>query len=162
MHLPYLLINTAFLAQAVWTIGTNDQVEPDIDYGTFQDPSSNVRPRFRYWVNDASLNLSVVAEDVKAMGESGAGGLELLGYYLYGDTLNYGAQMQCPLQSDWTIFGFGSPAWSKFINAMFGGDNANISARESGRHRLGDSKEIRLTRGLGNGTKPRRRCPSAI
>ncbi|PYH34346.1 uncharacterized protein BO87DRAFT_308478 [Aspergillus neoniger CBS 115656] len=118
MHLPYLLINTAFLAQAVWTIGTNDQVEPDIDYGTFQDPSSNVRPRFRYWVNDASLNLNVVAEDVKAMGESGAGGLELLGYYLYGDTLNYGAQMQCPLQSDWTTFGFGSPAWKSLADTV--------------------------------------------
>lgn len=113
MYLPYLFINTALIAQAVWSVGTNDQVEPDFDYGSFQNPSSNVRPRFRYWVNDASVNLSVVAEDVKAMGEAGAGGLELLGYYLYGDSLNNGGLLQCPLQSDWTTFGFGSPAWSK-------------------------------------------------
>lgn len=112
MHLSYRLINTALLVQSVFATGTNDQVEPDIDYGSFQNPSSNVRPRFRYWVNDASMNLSVVAEDVKAMGKAGAGGLELLGYYLYGDSSNLDGQLQCPLQTDWTIFGFGSPAWS--------------------------------------------------
>lgn len=27
----------------------NDQVEAAIDSGTFQDPSVNVRPRFRFW-----------------------------------------------------------------------------------------------------------------
>ncbi|OJZ80886.1 hypothetical protein ASPFODRAFT_37812 [Aspergillus luchuensis CBS 106.47] len=118
MYLPYLFINTALIAQAVWSVGTNDQVEPDFDYGSFQNPSSNVRPRFRYWVNDASVNLSVVAEDVKAMGEAGAGGLELLGYYLYGDSLNNGGLLQCPLQSDWTIFGFGSPAWKDLVDTV--------------------------------------------
>ncbi|GLB02333.1 hypothetical protein AtubIFM57258_003678 [Aspergillus tubingensis] len=118
MYLPYLFINTALIAQAVWSVGTNDQVEPDFDYGSFQNPSSNVRPRFRYWVNDASVNLSVVAEDVKVMGEAGAGGLELLGYYLYGDSPNNGGLWQCPLQSDWTTFGFGSPAWKDLVDTV--------------------------------------------
>ncbi|OJJ77643.1 hypothetical protein ASPBRDRAFT_25289 [Aspergillus brasiliensis CBS 101740] len=118
MQLPYLLINTALFIQIVSAVGINDQVEPDIDYGTFQDPSSNVRPRFRYWVNDASINPSVVAEDVKAIGKAGAGGLELLGYYLYGDSQNLGGQLQCPLQSDWTIFGFGSPAWKNLVDTV--------------------------------------------
>ncbi|GKZ38031.1 hypothetical protein AbraIFM66950_009945 [Aspergillus brasiliensis] len=118
MQLPYLLINTALFVQIVSAVGTNDQVEPDIDYGTFQDPSSNVRPRFRYWVNDASINPSVVAEDVKAIGEAGAGGLELLGYYLYGDSKSYYGLLQCPLQSDWTIFGFGSPAWKNLVDTV--------------------------------------------
>ncbi|GKZ68760.1 hypothetical protein AnigIFM50267_003505 [Aspergillus niger] len=118
MHLSYRLINTALLVQSVFATGTNDQVEPDIDYGSFQNPSSNVRPRFRYWVNDASMNLSVVAEDVKAMGKAGAGGLELLGYYLYGDSSNLDGQLQCPLQTDWTIFGFGSPAWKDLVDTV--------------------------------------------
>jgi hypothetical protein len=92
--------------------GTNDQIYPSLDYGTFQSPSSNVRPRFRYWANDASLNLSRVAEDVKDAGTAGAGGVELLGYYLYGDNQEHGGGNAAPLQSDWTVNGFGSPAWS--------------------------------------------------
>lgn len=95
-------------------LGTDDQVQPDIDYGTFQSPASIVRPRFRYWVNDASMNLSVVAEDIKAIGRMGAGGIELLGYYLYGGSQNYGGQLAAPLQTDWTVYGFGTPAWSRW------------------------------------------------
>ena len=93
-------------------VGTDDQVDEPINYGTFQDPSSNVRPRFRYWPNDASVNLSQVADDVKNAGLAGAGGVELLGYYLYGDT-GYGGDDVSPLQSDWTVYGWGLPSWSK-------------------------------------------------
>lgn len=100
-------------AQSVSAIGTNDQVDSDISYGTFKNPSSNVRPRFRYWANDASMNLSVVAEDIKSIGKTGAGGIELLGYYLYGDASSYGGANQAPLQTDWTVYGFGSAPWSK-------------------------------------------------
>lgn len=98
--------------------GTNDQVEPDIDYGSFQSPSSNVRPRFRYWVNDAALNLSIVSDDIKAIGKAGAGGIELLGYYLYGDRL--GDSDAAPLQTDWTINGFGGENWSSFAPFPYG------------------------------------------
>lgn len=108
------LFSLATLAvPGVVSIGTNDQVDPNIDYGTFQDPSSAVRPRFRYWVNDASMNLSVVAEDVRSIGKAGAGGIELLGYYLYGDTSAYGGGNSAPLQTDWTVYGFGGAPWSK-------------------------------------------------
>lgn len=64
---------------------TDDQVSADVDYGTFRDPSSLLRPRFRYWIPDASLDLSEVARDFEAVAEKGAGGMELLGYYLYGN-----------------------------------------------------------------------------
>ena len=46
----------------------------------------NVRPRFRYWVPDASADHATLAADVKAAGDVGAGGVEVLGYYLYGGT----------------------------------------------------------------------------
>ena len=66
-------------------LNTNDQVGANIDYGTFQNPSAHVRPRFRYWIPDASVNFSVVADDFEIAKEVGMGGLELLGYYLYGN-----------------------------------------------------------------------------
>ena len=132
MHPLSVLTAAALLIPSVLGIGTNDQVEPDLDYGTFQNPSSNVRPRFRYWVNDASVNLSVVTEDVKAIGKAGAGGLELLGYYLYGDLSTFGGQLASPLQSDWTIFGYGSPAWSEFcLSSHFSIERANVLTRQT-------------------------------
>ena len=70
----------------VSTHNTDDQVNADIDYGTFEDPSHYVRPRFRYWIPDASVNLNVVADDFAKAKAVGMGGLELLGYYLYGNT----------------------------------------------------------------------------
>ncbi|KAJ5797556.1 uncharacterized protein N7503_006852 [Penicillium pulvis] len=102
----------------VLSIGTNDQVGPNLDYGTFQDPSSAVRPRFRYWVNDASMNLSVLAEDVRSIGKAGAGGIELLGYYLYGDSSAYGGGNAAPLQTDWTVYGFGGAPWKEMVDTI--------------------------------------------
>ncbi|PQE27097.1 secreted protein [Rutstroemia sp. NJR-2017a WRK4] len=113
-----------FLAAAVfslhccWAVGTDDQVYSNIDYGTFQTPSKNVRPRFRYWPNDASLNLSRVAYDVKQTGKVGAGGVELLGYYLYGDGGAFGGFLSSPLQTDWTTYGFGSVAWKDLLDSV--------------------------------------------
>lgn len=40
----------------------NDQVGADIDYGTFENPSARVRPRFRYWLPDASVDPATVRE----------------------------------------------------------------------------------------------------
>ncbi|KAJ5909561.1 secreted protein [Penicillium tannophilum] len=102
----------------VLSTGTNDQVDPNLDYGTFQDPSSAVRPRFRYWVNDASMNLSVLAEDVRSIGKAGAGGIELLGYYLYGDSSAYGGGNSAPLQTDWTVYGFGGAPWKEMVDTI--------------------------------------------
>ncbi|KAJ5538640.1 secreted protein [Penicillium frequentans] len=102
----------------VLSTGTNDQVGPNLDYGTFQDPSSAVRPRFRYWVNDASMNLSVLVEDVRSIGRAGAGGIELLGYYLYGDSSAYGGGNAAPLQTDWTVYGFGGAPWKEMVDTI--------------------------------------------
>jgi hypothetical protein len=101
----------ALQAQLAGATGTNDQVNANISYGTFQNPSNYVRPRFRYWPPDASVNLTQVAEDVREAGRVGAGGVELLGYYNYGNTQLFPGNYDA-LQSDWTVYYFGSPAWS--------------------------------------------------
>lgn len=110
-HILSRFLPLAIFVHTSVAVGTHDQVGRDINYGTFQNPSSTVRPRFRYWTNDASVNLSRVVEDVKSMASVGAGGLEVLGYYLYGDEYGY---LSAIVQSDWTIYGFGSTAWSEY------------------------------------------------
>lgn len=87
---------------------TDDQVEAEIDAGTFQNPSTNVRPRFRYWIPDASVDLDTVVEDVKEIARIGASGFELLGFYLYGGP-PAGFGTFAPV--DWSVYGWGTAAW---------------------------------------------------
>jgi hypothetical protein len=101
-------------SQLTYAVGSNEQVNANADYGTFQAPSANVRPRFRYWLPDASVNSSQVADDIRDVGRVGAGGVELLGYYLYGNVQIFPGNF-CLLQSDWTVNYFGSPAWSVIL-----------------------------------------------
>jgi hypothetical protein len=86
---------------------TNDQVNAPIASGTFQNPSSNVRPRFRYWVPDASVNTTRVALDIADAGRVGAGGVEVLGYYLYD---SYAGEY---VPVDWATYGWGTEAWKE-------------------------------------------------
>lgn len=101
-------------SRLTYAMGTNDQVNVNVDYGTFQAPSAIVRPRFRYWLPDASVNSSQVADDIRDVGRVGAGGVELLGYYLYGNVQIFPGNFSL-LQSDWTVNYFGSPAWSEIL-----------------------------------------------
>ena len=77
-----------------------------IDAGTFQNPSVNVRPRFRYWIPDASVDPEQAVQDVVGAKAAGAGGVEVLGYYLYDSAPGNFAP------SNWEIYGWGTPAWS--------------------------------------------------
>lgn len=86
---------------------TNDQVNAPIQAGTFKNPSSNVRPRFRYWIPDASADLSWVEKDIEGAAAAGAGGVELLGYY------QYGANPGDFVPVDWSQYGWGTPSWSR-------------------------------------------------
>jgi Arc/MetJ-type ribon-helix-helix transcriptional regulator len=103
----------ALLAAATLSSGLpenhlDDQVEAAIEAGTFANPSANVRPRFRYWLPDASVNLSRVALDIADAKHVGAGGVEVLGYYLYDSAPGN------IVPTDWTTYGWGTPAWSEF------------------------------------------------
>ena len=81
--------------------------------GTFENPSASVRPKFRYWIPDASVDPATVASDVHAAGQAGAGGLELLGYYLYGGPPSNGAGRGTAAPVSWAENGFGTEAWRK-------------------------------------------------
>jgi hypothetical protein len=65
----------------------------------------------RYWVPDASVDLGDIENDFALIAKAGLGGMELLGYYLYG---NYPSVVQegGPVPVDWTEYGWGSEAWS--------------------------------------------------
>lgn len=95
----------------------NAQVNAAIVGGTFESPSANVRPRFRYWYEfhgfqecnanayrlpDASVDPDKVAEDIQEIGIIGAGGIEFLPYYLYGGV--YPSHSPTP---DWNLYGYG-------------------------------------------------------
>ncbi|KAI9668279.1 MAG: hypothetical protein M1821_001099 [Bathelium mastoideum] len=94
---------------------TDALVNAAIDAGTFTNPSKNVRPRFRYWVPDASADLTSLAEDVRQAGVVGAGGVEILGYYLYGGTAQ-GTGTFAP--DDWSVYGWGTPAWQTAFKTL--------------------------------------------
>ncbi|KAH7409052.1 hypothetical protein BKA64DRAFT_773603 [Cadophora sp. MPI-SDFR-AT-0126] len=78
--------------------------------GNFQNPSAHVRPKFRYWLPDASVDPSLVAADIKSIGSLGAGGIEFLPYY------NYGGE-GAPQVTDWNVYGVGTPAYNRVLKA---------------------------------------------
>jgi hypothetical protein len=41
---------------------TNDQVNPDIPFGTFENPSAHVRPRFRSVTRESTSRLSAASD----------------------------------------------------------------------------------------------------
>jgi hypothetical protein len=93
----------------------NPSTDASVDRGTFENPSIHVRPKFRYWVPDASVDLKVLAKDVKAAKDAGCGGLELLGYYLYGGPPSNGAGRGTYAPVDWAKYGFGTQAWRMLL-----------------------------------------------
>lgn len=78
------------------------------DPGSFLNPSQYVRPRFRYWIPDASVQSSDIANDLELVKRAGAGGMELLGFYYYGATQSTSL---LTVPSDWTKYGWGTEAW---------------------------------------------------
>ncbi|PQE23273.1 secreted protein [Rutstroemia sp. NJR-2017a BVV2] len=58
---------------------------------------------------DASVPPDVIRQDIDSVAEAGGGGLEFVPYYLYG--LPAGGTPP----TDWTIFGFGSPAYKNLL-----------------------------------------------
>lgn len=95
---------------AVLATAIDPQVNLRLDHGTFEAPSPHVRPRFRYWIPDASVNHSQVVADIQEAKRVGAGGIELLGYYNYGDA----AIVQSTISTDWTKYGWGTSEWSEY------------------------------------------------
>ncbi|KAL5434257.1 hypothetical protein PMIN07_009197 [Paraphaeosphaeria minitans] len=104
---------------------TDPSFDAVVDKGTFLNPSKNVRPKFRYWIPDASVDTEVVAQDVQSAAEVGCGGLELLGYYLYGGPPGNGAGRGTYAPVDWAQYGFGTSAWHEVFRAFVNAHREN-------------------------------------
>jgi hypothetical protein len=102
---------------------TNDQTSAHINRGSFEDPAARLRPRFRYWLPDASVDAKTVQDNIKSAGEIGAGGVEFLPFY------NYGGQLSAaPEGSNWTKYGFGTPAFRDvFLAALQAHKEADLA-----------------------------------
>ncbi|KAH7377416.1 secreted protein [Cadophora sp. MPI-SDFR-AT-0126] len=78
--------------------------------GSFQNPQVENRPKFRYWLPDASVAPSAVAADVTSIGSIGGGGIELVPFYNYGGVL-------APAVTDWSIYGYGTARYNAIVKA---------------------------------------------
>ncbi|KAL2835883.1 hypothetical protein BJX68DRAFT_273689 [Aspergillus pseudodeflectus] len=70
----------------------------------FTTPPVEYRPKFRYWLPDASVDPDVVRDDLRQMAAVGAGGFELLPYFELGDD-----------PSHWGEFGYGTEAYRRIF-----------------------------------------------
>ncbi|KAJ1713078.1 hypothetical protein NYO67_4773 [Aspergillus flavus] len=102
------LLCLAALLLPQYGLAVDDQVGAKIDYGTFENPAARVRPRFRYWLPDASVDPTIVQKNIKDAGANGAGGVEFLPYYDYGNVVP---------GADWVTYGFGTPAFVDIFKA---------------------------------------------
>ncbi|KAL2842000.1 hypothetical protein BJX68DRAFT_270940 [Aspergillus pseudodeflectus] len=93
-------------------VGTNDQFSSDIDAGTFKNPSAIIRPRFRYWLPDPSVDEQFMRDDIKSVADVGAGGVEYLPWYNAGGFLG-----PAPPGDDWGKYGVGTPAFNRLFEA---------------------------------------------
>ena len=87
------------------------------------DPSSGIGRHFlvthihstrlltTFRLPDASVPVDIVRQDIASAASVGAGGVEFVPFYLYG--LASGG----PPPTDWTEFGFGSPAFKDILKA---------------------------------------------
>ncbi|ERS95284.1 hypothetical protein HMPREF1624_08161 [Sporothrix schenckii ATCC 58251] len=76
----------------------------------FLRPAVSYRPRLRYWIPDACVDLDQVYDDISQAGLRGAAGVELLGFYLYG------ASRGTYVPTDWNKYGWGTPAWKNVLD----------------------------------------------
>lgn len=58
------------------------------------------------------MDVNNLAADIAAIAGIGAGGIELLNYFLYG-----GGQVNGPIPVDWDVYNFGTPAYNTVLIA---------------------------------------------
>ena len=92
------------------TIISSQQTTPS-QQDAFLNPPVRYRPKFRYWLPDASVDPDVVAADIASIVEKGGGGVEFLPFYFYGYVQSQGVNEGRPPPSDWSEYGFGSRAF---------------------------------------------------
>ncbi|KAL2871019.1 uncharacterized protein BJX67DRAFT_377629 [Aspergillus lucknowensis] len=71
----------------------------------FEHPPVESKIKFRYWLPDASVPIASVQRDIADLASEGAGGLQPVPFY------NYGNPTGAPPPTDWNVFGFGTDAF---------------------------------------------------
>ncbi|RYP69486.1 hypothetical protein DL769_005264 [Monosporascus sp. CRB-8-3] len=104
-----ILMGLAFTA-STWASPCHGSRET-FDFEAYKKPESKVRPRFRYWLPDASVDENVVMADIASASSVGAGGVEFLPFYEYGGGLGV------PTGVDWSTYNFGTPPFRKLFRA---------------------------------------------
>ncbi|KAH6716535.1 hypothetical protein BKA61DRAFT_717923 [Leptodontidium sp. MPI-SDFR-AT-0119] len=89
-------------------------------FQNFGSPAAKYRPKFRYWLPDASISPDVLSQDIASMAEVGAGGLEFLPFYLYGNVVGGGLP-----PADWNTYGFGTLAFRDIFQRALESSKAN-------------------------------------
>ncbi|CAK7212301.1 hypothetical protein SCUCBS95973_001417 [Sporothrix curviconia] len=120
MHLLRLVLNVLLNVLCIdrWSPFFNPHARRDnVDVlhhtdvaASFRDPPVAYRARLRYWLPDAHVCLDQVYDDIAQAGARGAAGVELLGFYLYG------AEPGTPVPTDWSEYGWGTPAWKRVLD----------------------------------------------
>ncbi|KAL2678407.1 hypothetical protein Neosp_009153 [[Neocosmospora] mangrovei] len=72
----------------------------------FRSPPLEFKPKFRYWLPDASADVEVLRQDIREMAAVGAGGFQFLSYYQI-----------FPQPSDWSVYGYGTDTFRPFFRA---------------------------------------------
>ncbi|KAJ3904394.1 hypothetical protein F5879DRAFT_73881 [Lentinula edodes] len=78
-----------------------------VNRGTFASPKTGVK--WRYWIEDASVDIDTLRSDIDEMARLGSSGFELLSYQSYGSVLSFTGLITI----DPTDFAFGS---DRFVN----------------------------------------------
>jgi hypothetical protein len=93
----------AVVSSVLCQLITSPETNAVIDSGSFASPSAAVRPQFRYWLPDASVDGDIVAADLEAAAAIGAGGVEFLPFFEYGGQL-----VGMPAGANWSTYNFGT------------------------------------------------------
>ncbi|KAH6640096.1 hypothetical protein BKA67DRAFT_542618 [Truncatella angustata] len=103
----------------VGSVVTVTALQSNLAPGTFVTPAAAVKPRFRYWLPDCSIDADLMVDDIQQLKERNAGGIELHNYF--------GSPQGYP-PTDWDTNGYGSPNYlALFKVAMQAALKNNIS-----------------------------------
>jgi hypothetical protein len=116
-------LSAATLSLFLTAIDYSQCVAASNSTGTFQNPSSRERARFRYWLPDAGVDHDVVVANIQNAGSIGAGGVEFLPFYDYGNVFGL-----YPSYVNLTTTNFGTPAFCEiFVAALRAHKDAGLS-----------------------------------
>ncbi|KAJ3845417.1 hypothetical protein F5878DRAFT_207024 [Lentinula raphanica] len=78
---------STFWTSLLFLAGSSVNASTVVNRGTFASPRTGVK--WRYWIEDASLDLDTVRFDISEMARVGSAGFELLSYQSYGSILSF-------------------------------------------------------------------------